>query len=62
MSSVRQVKMQTSRRNRECWNCNKNIIKSSKYILRQVRYDKTIISFYYHTECALALGIELTDS
>lgn len=59
MASIRQTKLQKSLRNRECWNCGNKINKSEYYVLRQVRYDKTIISFYYHKECALSNAIQI---
>ena len=48
MSSIRRTEIKTSRRNRECWQCGKKILKGDQYVLREVRYDKTIMSFYFH--------------
>ena len=51
MASVRQEKTTVSMRSRECWHCEERIKKGEKYVTRQIRYDKTIISFYYHQIC-----------
>ena len=54
MSSLRKEGYRKSRRSRECWFCGGIIKKNEKYVFREMRYDKTIISFYYHdcNECA----------
>ena len=51
MGSIRQENEKTARRNRECWVCAKSIKKGSKYLNREYRYDKTIITMSFHTKC-----------
>jgi hypothetical protein len=53
MSSLKKEGFKTSRRRRECWQCGGIIKKGEKYAFREERYDKTIISYYYHNcnEC-----------
>lgn len=53
MASIRTETYRKSRRNRECWYCGGVIKKGERYAVRETRYDKTIISFYWHdcSEC-----------
>lgn len=50
MRSIRNIKVYKSNRKRECWCCGKYIEKEEQYIRREVRYDKTIISQYFHID------------
>lgn len=52
--TIRKEGTSKSQRRRECWNCGGKIAKGEIYVYRQVRYDKTIMSFFYcnSKECA----------
>lgn len=49
--SIRSSDIHTSSRTRECFSCPNKINKGEKYISHQFRYDKKIISIYFHTKC-----------
>lgn len=51
MTSIRQENKKKANRNRECWICNEKILKGTTYVNREIRYDKTIITFSYHETC-----------
>jgi len=57
MKSIRQTSVKTSTRRRECWDCGKAILKGEKYTNQQIRYDKTIISQFFHIDCDSVSGI-----
>lgn len=51
LNNIRSEKTQRSRRKRECAECTRKIDKNELYVCKQIRYDKTIISLYYHQMC-----------
>lgn len=50
-NSVRSTKQQASSRTRQCFKCCNKIAKGETYTLHQYRYDKTILSAYFHNDC-----------
>ena len=51
MKTIRQRSVKKSTRRRECWDCGNAIIKGEEYTNQQIRYDKTIISQFFHVKC-----------
>ena len=50
--NVRSVKLQVSRRNRQCAGCAEKVLSGYPYVCYQFRYDKTIIVLSYHFSCS----------
>ncbi|MFW6310904.1 MAG: hypothetical protein ACOC1K_01585 [Nanoarchaeota archaeon] len=49
--SVRLSTLFKSRRKRQCYKCHAFIEKGENYIQHQYRYDKKIVSLFFHKEC-----------
>jgi hypothetical protein len=60
MSRLKKEGYKVSRRNRECWMCGGIIRKGEKYVFREERYDRTIISYYWHN-CSECKPVNIKD-
>lgn len=49
--SIRSTKEQRTLRHRQCFECGEWMDKGEYYINHQFRYDRTILSMYFHKSC-----------
>ena len=62
LESVRETTTKKSTRKRQCFHCLEQIEKGEDYINHQYRYDKTILSAFFHQECFKTFCVETTES